>query len=119
MLDNNLSPIAVREVLEETPDFPIEKTRKRAFFMECGGRATKERRHRFALHNLSPIQSGVVVEDSRAAALHNLIASVGVIITGHSSSNSRTALTLARSAKIRRSCASAMNLKRLSSLCLP
>jgi hypothetical protein len=70
--------------LQETPGFPIGKTRKRAFFMECGGRATKARRHRFALRNLSPIQSGVVVEDSRAAALHNLVATVGVILTGHS-----------------------------------
>jgi hypothetical protein len=44
--------------------------------MECGGRATKEWLHRFALRNRFPIQSGVVVEDSRAAALHNMVASV-------------------------------------------
>jgi hypothetical protein len=37
--------------------------------MECGGRTTKEWRHRFVLRNRSPIQSGVVIEDSRAPAL--------------------------------------------------
>jgi hypothetical protein len=49
--------------------------------MKCGDRATKARRHSFALHEDFPIQSGVVVEESCAAALQKKAASVVGILT--------------------------------------